>query len=564
MIRRKKKAKKEEIVLSVSDKEEKVIDEIVVEEDRSEEILQEISESRSEEKSEENASVNSDEAKAEAEAGAEASSEEDSSSAKKDGDEVIFAEEKKVSKKKIFIIAAAVIVCLAGIITFVAKNIHTGDEGKVYVESVSVLAGLGSANGVSNRYTGVVEAQDSWKITLEADMSVEKCFVKVGQEVKKGAKLFTYNTEELQLNLDKKQLELDTMQSENRQLTKDIATYQSDLKDATASEKIELQTQILTAQTTIKKNEYSIKSAKKELETIKKNIKDATVTSKMDGVVKSINEKVGAMSGGEDEAYDEYGGAEDDGSVYMTILAIGDYRVKGKAAETNMSSLNEGDAVIVRSRVDEATWTGRISKINTDATADKEEGSSNDVDEYSENSGDSASTYNFYVELESDEGLLMGQHVFVEPDLGQDEEREGIWISSAYVLVEEETYYVWADNGRERLEKRSVEVGEYDEELDQYQILSGLAPEDYIACDDFDLKAGMKTTKVDPYSEENGEDEEGDDEEMEGSGDEFDEFDEEGLDDVDEKYIEDYEGDLSDEEISDEEVPYDEAPEDIE
>ena len=52
------------------------------------------------------------------------------------------------------------------------KNINSGDEGKAYVESVRVVAGLGSANGINNRYTGEVEAQDSWKITLQSDMSV--------------------------------------------------------------------------------------------------------------------------------------------------------------------------------------------------------------------------------------------------------------------------------------------------------------------------------------------------------------------------------------------------------
>ncbi len=409
---------------------------------------------------------------------------------------------KKISKKKIALVAVIVLAAGAGIGTFLVKNIHGGNEGKVYVESVSYVAGLESDSGLVNRYTGIVEVQDSWKITLDEGLSVEKCFVKVGDEVKKGDKLFSYNTEELRLNQEKKELELQTMQNENTQLTKDIETYNKDLNSASASEKIELRTQILTAQTTIKKNEFSIKAAKDEISKLKKNIKDATVKSKMAGVVKSINKSLGNVSSGDEDDSASYSEDGSDASVYMNILAVGDYRVKGKINETNASSITEGQAVIIRSRVDDRTWSGNVSKIKTDATADDTQ-TTDSMDGEDGTSTETASSYNFYVSLENDDGLMMGQHVFIEPDQGQDTEREGIWLSSAYILVDDDKYYVWIDDGHERLKKKEVTIGEYDEELDEYQIKEGLKADDYIANDDIDLKEGTKTTKVDPYSEEN-------------------------------------------------------------
>ena len=434
--------------------------------------------------------------------------------------EYMIEDEKKFSGKKIFAIVAAILLLVGGGVFLLVKNMGGGEEGKVYVESVGVITGLSSANGGTNRYTGEVEAQESWKITLDADMSVEECFVKVGDEVKKGDKLFKYNTEELKLNKEKKELELETLQNEINQLTRDISTYQSDLKSASTTEKIELQTQILTAQTTIKRNEYSIKSGREELEKIKGNIEDATVKSKMDGVVKTINTALGQSSTTDDDMADT--GTTEDANVYMTVLSIGDYRVKGKITETNVSDIMEGDRMIVRSRVDETTWKGTVASVKTDETA--EEGSSTDDYSMDEGSGsESASAYYFYVELDNAEGLLMGQHVFLELDNGQ-EEKEGIWISSAYILSEDDNYYVWADK-KGHLEKRKVEVGEYDETMDEYQVLSGIAVDDYIACDDIDMKPGMKTTKVDPYSEEEGDQEgdtvvEGDDFDDEDLGDE--------------------------------------------
>ena len=41
-------------------------------------------------------------------------------------------------------------------------------------------------------------------------------------------------------------------------------------------------------------------------------------------------------------------------------------------------------------------------------------------------------------------------------------------------------------------------VGEYDENLDEYEVKSGLKTTDYIACDDSTLKEGMRVTRVAP------------------------------------------------------------------
>lgn len=478
-----------------------------------------------------------------------------------DEEGIIHVQEKKkrwlnMPKKKLAILGGAVVLAIGGIGWFMFSNLKSDDAGKAYVESVKEITGLGSSNGINNRYTGVVEPQDSWKISLQSELSVSKCFVEVGDEVKKGDKLFTYNTEELKLSKEKKELEVETLDNENTQLNKDIKTYQADLKSASASEKIELQTEILTAQTTIKKNEYSIKAGKKEIQKLKAKIKDATVTSKMDGVVKSINQSLGE-GGSDDSEVDDpamTGTGTDDGSTYMTILAVGDYRVKGTVSETNVWSLSEGDPVIVRSRVDDTTWKGTINKINTDATADNgDAAAAEETDfEYTDEggSGENASTYNFYVELDSDDGLMMGQHVFLEQDNGQDEEREGLWLPSAYIHADGEDYYVWAANGRDRLTLKKITVGEYNENLDEYEVLKGVELSDYIAFDADNLKENMKTTKVAP-EEENSEDylepETSDD-------DVYDDFGDDG---------EMPEDDLVDEELTDDGGVYDDADVDV-
>ena len=126
-----------------------------------------------------------------------------------DDDAIILQEpeKKKFSKKKLALICGTAAVIVIAVVFFVIRNMGGTSEGKAYVESVREITGLGTSAGANNRYTGTVDAEKSWKITLQSDMSVEKRYVNVGDQVKKGDKLFKYNTQELKLSKEKKELE---------------------------------------------------------------------------------------------------------------------------------------------------------------------------------------------------------------------------------------------------------------------------------------------------------------------------------------------------------------------
>ena len=71
--------------------------------------------------------------------------------------------------------------------------------------------------------------------------------------------------------------------------------------------------------------------------------------------------------------------------------------------------------MIVHSRVDESqTWTGLVDTIEMEPTDDQ----NNSMYYVSGDAGQRSSRYNFYVTLDSLEGLILGQHVYIEPDLG--------------------------------------------------------------------------------------------------------------------------------------------------
>ena len=212
-----------------------------------------------------------------------------------------------------------------------------------------------------------------------------------------------------------------------------------------------------------------------EIDKLQKQIDESTVVSKVDGVVKTINNSQSDDSGSSD--------------AFMTVMQTGDYRIKGTINEQNVWSLSEGQSVIIRSRVDNSvTWTGTITKIDTENQVQSNN------DNYSSDSGsEKATQYPFYVQLDSTDNLILGQHVYIELDEGQQEEKEGLWLYSYYIVQDDGDPYVWADNGKSKLEKRTVELGEYDENLDEYEIVSGLAEDDLIAWPMPGLYEGVKT-----------------------------------------------------------------------
>ena len=130
----------------------------------------------------------------------------------------------------------------------------------------------------------------------------------------------------------------------------------------------------------------------------------------MEGEVKSVNPN---------------GGTDDRGNALplISIVQTGGFRVKGYVNESNASVLNEGAKVVIRARTGNQTWSGAITSIDWNNPA--QSGGSNYYDGGSSDTGTS-SKYPFYVELDSSDGLLLGQHVYIEPDLGQSDSPAGI------------------------------------------------------------------------------------------------------------------------------------------
>ncbi|MBR1780754.1 MAG: efflux RND transporter periplasmic adaptor subunit, partial [Oscillospiraceae bacterium] len=328
------------------------------------------------------------------------------------------------TKKIILAVMIVAAVAAAGLAAWYFLLPHGGNtSGGVFVQSVSSVNMADS--GIANRYSGVIETQKTEKIALDSTKKVKDVLVSEGDSVKEGDPLFTYDTESINLDIQQGELEVERLNTNVTNATNQIAQLEKDMKSASSSDKLGYSAQIQELQAEIAQANYDIKSKQAEIDKLRASLDNATVTATMAGTIEKISDPDSVPS----EPY--YGGSEED-NAFITILAEGDYRVKGTVDEQSIYEIGVGSPVIIRSRVDADTfWTGTIASLDTQPDTNSNNGY------YYGGGGESASKYPFYVELDSTDGLMLGQHVTIEMDYGQSQPKEGIWLDASFIVTDD-------------------------------------------------------------------------------------------------------------------------------
>ena len=430
---------------------------------------------------------------------------------------------KDKKKRRIAIPVTALALVLIGGVIWVSAG---SGGAPVPVQSVSLVTGLDM--GVKSRFTGVVEPQSTLKLNLDTTRVLDSRVVEVGTQVTEGQALFAYDTEELELALEQAELDIqrieDSIATINEQITILLKERESTQDSAL---QLEYTTQVQSAETKVRQEEYQLKVKTQETDRIGRQIEASTVRSTVNGVVQSINEPMSS---------DPYFYYEDMDIPYIVILADGDFRVRGNISELNIEELTVGAPVKISSRIYvDDVWYGTVQGIDLENPV---AGTSELVGAAQQDATVTTSKYPFYVTVENSSGLMLGQHVYIEPDVSTDG-RPGIWLLEDYIIIEggkgasekdedsdsddesrnnenenddqdedfaepDETRqpelsrgYVWAVSSRDRIEKREVELGDYDEASQSYEIVSGLDYDDEIAWPMAGVRAGKKVARGD-------------------------------------------------------------------
>ena len=371
-------------------------------------------------------------------------------------------------KKSIIALGAALLIGLSG----------CGKQTQINVEQAGMLT---TAVTSSDKFAGVVVSDNAVEIERDADKRIIELYVAVGDTVRVNEKLFEYDTDTLSLTIDKQQLEMDKLTRQITDLNTQIKNLEKQIKDLDSKIKKEkdkkvkaeyenqrstLDLQLRSVKADHTQSTYDKQTLQAEITYNKNMLKNAVVRSPIKGTVRAINEN---------------------GTPYITIQQAGAFQVKGSLNELSLNAgIMEGVGVTILSRVDPTQfWTGVVSMVDYNA------GGSNEQDGMYGGMGDGMSTatsYPFYITLDSTDGLLLGQHVYIQISaaaIGDDLLR----IPEGYVMdiaMDETTWLttgtVWTVNmDNQTLTKAVVTLGEYDSNYGTYVILDGITAESYLA-----------------------------------------------------------------------------------
>lgn len=357
-------------------------------------------------------------------------------------------------KQNVIALGAALILGLTG----------CGGQTQVNVEQAGMLT---TAATSSDKFAGVVVSENAVEITRDTDKQIEELYVSVGDTVRINEKLFEYDTDTLSLTIDKQELEMDKLEQQIKDLNTQVKNLEAQIKkEKDKSVKATLELQLRSVKADLTQGTYDKQSLQAEITYNKNMLKNAVVRSPIKGTVRSIDEN---------------------GSPYITIQQAGAFQVKGMLNELSLNAgIMEGVGVTILSRTNSTQfWTGMVSMVDYNA------GSSGDQEGMMgfESDGMSTSTsYPFYITLDDTNGLLLGQHVYIQISaaaLGDDLLR----LPEGYVMdvaMDEETFLttgtVWSvDMTTLKLTKVTVTLGEYDPTYGTYVVLDGITAESYLA-----------------------------------------------------------------------------------
>lgn len=286
--------------------------------------------------------------------------------------------------------------------------------------------------------SGVVRPASEQKVYLDsAKGSVDKVYVKVGDKVEEGDKLFLYNNKELTHQLEQakiaKEKILVQLEQQNNNL-KILKDKKSKIENEEGKKEIEAQINDIGYQ--IRINNLDYKQNEGIINNLQEEIHELHELSNINGIVKNVNSMTRSSA------------------VEVPIVEIqkeGDFIISGALSEYEKYQLSEGQLVKVISKVEKGKfWKGKIESISDTPLSDLSISGNSEGDE-------NISSYLYTVKLEDSTGLQNGYHVSLEVELNL---KEGvIVIPNSSVIQNNEKQFVFVLTKENKLEKRLIETG---------------------------------------------------------------------------------------------------------
>ncbi|MFC3886469.1 efflux RND transporter periplasmic adaptor subunit [Bacillus songklensis] len=387
--------------------------------------------------------------------------------------------EKRFSKKwTVMVVVASFIIAAAGGV-MAAKITSHDDLQFVNIEKPKP--------NEKNTLGGKVAASDTKTFYLDPSKgNIQTVFVKEGQAVKKGEKLFEYEHENLEGQLKKNAMEQRMAQLSSEQAQKAIDSLQEEMDTLEGEEALDTDMKMVVLSQEVAEQEskkqiadLQLEKAKLEQESLEKQKQNLTIYSSMDGTVGRID--FGDAEAGQDKKDES---ASKNERPIMTIYSNGPYQIQGTLTELQKNEIQSGLPIKVKAKaVPGQTWDGHILAVSDYPTTD-------DPDKVNGNAKPSkaaVSSYAFRAQLDQHENLFPGYHVTVHVELPSEME---IAIPRSSVIKKGDTTYVYVvEKGKLKKREISVEV----KNKKAYRVLEGLKHGDTILKNpSSEVRSGMK------------------------------------------------------------------------
>lgn len=286
--------------------------------------------------------------------------------------------------KKLFIFLCIVAVL---VIFLIVKMVSIQRQRSyAYVQPFSDLKMSG--DDFSDTLDGTVTNENAQSITLDPEKTVGQVYVKAGDTVKKGDRLFSYNSDDLtsQLNAQNEVISSSTAQLDiqnkllayykglkpveedaNTDIDDPDETTQSEGDDTIPSDESEVvnpnavteeeKAELIKSTTEdINNLQQSINSAKIDLQSLQQKIDDCTVKALVDGKIASINDAETSVSSG---------------TPFITISSETGTAVRGYVDEFTKNKIKAGDQIKVTNYMNDSNSKATVTYISDFPSTDE-------------------------------------------------------------------------------------------------------------------------------------------------------------------------------------------------
>ncbi|MEK7019005.1 efflux RND transporter periplasmic adaptor subunit [Bacillus sp. FSL R9-9410] len=350
-------------------------------------------------------------------------------------------------KKKwiiIGVIALIVIVAAVNIFVMQGKKKGTANTDAVSFEKVTerklnntkLISGQVKPGNIESFYADPTKGK------------VKDIAVKEGQEVEKGTKLFSYDNEEI--NLQMKQADLDQKMADMRydQGKKKIDSLKKEIKkvkDSGAGKEVTdpMEEQVSELEMAQKTTDLEKEKGKLQKEELSKKQKELTIYSNFTGVVQKLDKDAAQSSS------QALGGQ---GKAFLQVASKDPFQVQGTLTELQKSQIQKDQTFTVTAKANnKKKWTGKITEVSEFPT-------SAEMAQAAGEGTQNMSQYTYKASLDSQDGLSPGYHVSLQVDL---ENKTMIAVPSKSIVEKGEDAFVYIED-KGKLRKQNVKKGAND------------------------------------------------------------------------------------------------------